>query len=138
MYKSLTILIALLACVAAWLAVPEFRKMVGLDQETSITNDFLDIADGGDPGLPGMNEDADDFSPTLLAASHIIISYKNAVNAPESLTRTRAQAYEKAKHIADLIQLDPEQFNFFARTESDGPFFRSFGLFGCFLSKELW
>ncbi len=55
------------------------------------------------------------------AGSHILIAYKGALRADESVTRTKEEAYALAKELIARLQEDPSQFAALAAEYSDGP-----------------
>lgn len=74
-----------------------------------------------------VNEQAD-----KLAASQILIVFQGAVSSGPEVTRTKAEALEKAKRIAAQLQESPEQFGQIAQEESDGLYSERGGYLGEF------
>lgn len=57
----------------------------------------------------------------LLAGAHILIAFKGATRAKQSVTRTKAQALKLARRVAAVAAKDPKQFEVLAKKYSDGP-----------------
>lgn len=74
-------------------------------------------------GLPSPSE-------PRYAASHILIAWKGAVDAPAGLTRTEAQAFDLATELAR--RAGTEDFAELARQHSDGPSGRRGGSLGTY------
>lgn len=55
------------------------------------------------------------------AASHILVAYQTAKRAPESITRNKPEALERANLMLAKVLADPSSFEKLAREESDGP-----------------
>lgn len=55
------------------------------------------------------------------AGSHILVAYAGAMRADSAVTRTKEEAFEKAKDLIAQLNESPDQFEELARTESDGP-----------------
>lgn len=66
-----------------------------------------------------------------LAARHILVSYEGAQGAPKSLTRSRAEALERARALHARL-LAGEDFSALARAESDDPSASMGGMLGSF------
>ena len=67
-----------------------------------------------------------------FAASHIVIAYKGADRARETVTRSKKEALEKATSLADQLSADPSAFEALAKAHSDGPSASSGGLLPVF------
>jgi peptidyl-prolyl cis-trans isomerase SurA len=59
--------------------------------------------------------------PQQLAGAHILIAYKGAMRAKGTITRSKAQALARARHVAALARARPASFAALARQYSDGP-----------------
>lgn len=70
-----------------------------------------------------------------LAASHILISYRGAVRAPRTITRTKAEASVRAREAYDKIQATSD-FAGVAREYSDDPYRTRGGDLGTFPAKR--
>jgi parvulin-like peptidyl-prolyl isomerase len=60
-------------------------------------------------------------APMKLAGAHILISYHGATRAKPTVTRSKAEALRRARHVAALAQARPDRFAALARQYSDGP-----------------
>jgi len=56
-----------------------------------------------------------------IAGSHILIAYKGAESAAESVSRTRLEAQTRARDLAEELASNPERFEELAKANSDGP-----------------
>ena len=61
------------------------------------------------------------FGTGDYAGSHILISYAGAMRADSAVTRSKDEAFEKAKEIITQLNDSPDTFEELARAESDGP-----------------
>ena len=61
------------------------------------------------------------FGTGDFAGSHILIAYSGALRADSSVTRTKEEAFEKAKELIAQLEASPEKFEELAGSESDGP-----------------
>ena len=59
--------------------------------------------------------------PDSMRASHILFSYKGALKAAETLTRTKDRAKIIADSVLAVIKKNPKQFDTLAKTISDDP-----------------
>ncbi len=72
------------------------------------------------------------------AASHILVAYTGCRDCPAGVTRTRAQAEERARHIAVLLRTGRGDFSNLARKYSDDPTVaRNGGYVGIFHHGEM-
>ncbi len=56
---------------------------------------------------------------TLLSGAHILITYEGAAKASGRITRSKADALELARKLADEVRHDPIQFGLTAKAKSD-------------------
>ena len=84
---------------------------------------FVGVAAGcGNQAGPNTTDDEQLFAAAGdYAGSHILISYEGAMRAGEDVTRTKEEAYARAQELIDQLEVNPEQFEQLAESESDGP-----------------
>lgn len=82
----------------------------------------------------GLNADDDQRFPIgkPFAASHILISWKGADRAAPHVTRTKNEAKLRAEELLQQVLKEPERFDEFAKSFSDGPSAANFGYLGGF------
>ena len=56
-----------------------------------------------------------------FAGAHILVSYSGSASADSNTTRTKEEAFDRAKELIAQVQAAPETFADVARQESDGP-----------------
>ena len=56
-----------------------------------------------------------------ISASHLLVSYKGALRARASVTRTREEAQAQAQKLLRVIRAKPDTFALLVRERSDGP-----------------
>jgi peptidyl-prolyl cis-trans isomerase D len=61
------------------------------------------------------------YRPDSVKASHILFTYRGAMNAADTIAFDREGARDKKDSIFQIIKSDPGRFEEFARTVSDGP-----------------
>ncbi len=82
------------------------------------SNIFGPYIDGNNIKISKMLDQKKDGS---IRASHILISYKESYGAPNSITRTKGEAKQKAFKILKQVKRNPNLFEEFASENSDGP-----------------
>ncbi len=91
---------------------------------------------GGDPAAPSPEDvqtksvEIDPSEPVTLAGSHILIAYKGASRAAETVTRTKEEALELAKKLAAEVVKNPDKLEELAKANSDCPSARGGGDLG--------
>lgn len=70
------------------------------------------------------------FALKEYAGSHILVAYKGAQMAKPSITRTKEEALDKAKVLAEQLMSAPDTFTAMAEAESDGPSAQNGGSLG--------
>ncbi len=68
-----------------------------------------------------IEEDAAKGKDQSYAASHILIAYKGATRAAETVVRSKEEAEKLAKELAAKLAKDPAQFETLAKENSDCP-----------------
>lgn|GEM_PF-784940 len=74
--------------------------------------------------------EVDPTEPVTLAGSHILIAYKGASRAAETVTRTKEEALALSKKLAAEIAQNPDKLEELAKTNSDCPSARNGGDLG--------
>lgn len=86
-------------------------------------------------GFAGETEKEEDIYTQVgghYAASHILVQFRRAEKAPDSMQRSKKDAQAKAEKILADLQADPSRFEALARAESDGPSSKKGGYLGGF------
>ena len=60
--------------------------------------------------------------PPFRAGAHILIAYKGAVRAAQTVTRSKEEAKALAEKLARTVKADPAKFDSVAKEHSDGPY----------------
>jgi parvulin-like peptidyl-prolyl isomerase len=113
--KLALMMLAILALAGLW--------MGGCDKNTEQAAD-APAADAVDPAAAdkaAADTTADKPKTETFAASHVLIAYKGAMRAAETVTRTKEEAQALAKTVATELAKDPSKLEEEAKKVSDCP-----------------
>lgn len=82
-------------------------------------------------------EEEEEGEPTEIAAQHILVAYRGAKNAPRSVTRTKAEAKQRAEEVLVEARAKQKTFADLAAEYSDDPTKSSLGNLGKFPKDKM-